>query len=121
MGTRTTTLGIPRLNGLGSVTQLEYDMEEGTTFNKHFLSDKANMCHSLNAHDSPVRWAVVTPFLAYANVRLEENGLCLHGLEVPKYGTGSQNLSSDFKTEVHHTISQNQEVNNTSKNKNKCL
>lgn len=30
-------------------------------------------------------------------------------------GARTQNLSSDFKTEVHYTVSQIQEVNNTSK------
>lgn len=71
-----TTLGIPQLYDLGSVIQLEYDMEEETTFSKHFLSARTNM--------HPMRWAVVTPFLAYANVRLGGNKLFLHDLMVLK-------------------------------------
>lgn len=83
-----TTLGIPQLCEFGIVIQLEYDTQEETTFIKHFLSAR------INKH--PMRWAVITPFLEYANVDLERINYFSMISWFLNSGTESQNLSPDF-------------------------
>lgn len=71
MGTKTTSLGIPHLDWEVSPTWNMIWTKGPRLWNTSYVPE-LNMC-PLNAQDSPVRWAAVTPFLAYANVRLGEN------------------------------------------------
>lgn len=76
-----TTFEIPHLHRMKSVTHL--DVGEETTFTEQFLCAAAYVC-LLNAYDSFMRSAVVTPFLRYANGRLREDDSFAHSLMAHK-------------------------------------
>lgn len=105
MGMRTRTLEIPHLYGLGSVTHLGHDMEEGT-FIERFLCARAYYMYPLNARDSPVGWVVVTSFPAYTNVRLGGNKDFSMISWLINSGTGTWKLSSDLKRGTLHCLSE---------------